>query len=160
MVHEHGGTGRHPAGSSFLKHYLEMVLAMAVGMPVYGLLFVSPMDPLGYREVLRPQPYLREMIMLVAMSLPMAGFMAYRGHSLRQTVEMLAGMGLPALLVIGLTATASVPFLTVATLTVFSHVGMLLGMLLAMLYRPRNTHTTITTTSGSTTWRADASRLD
>lgn len=126
---ETAGTGR------VIRHYLEMVLAMAVGMPVFGLLFVSPLDPFGYRATLQAHPYVRELVMLVAMSVPMVAFMAYRRHSWAQTIEMVAGMALPALAVIAFTASAAVPFLTVGTLTVFSHLAMLLGMLAAMLYR-------------------------
>jgi hypothetical protein len=123
------GTGR------FLRHYVEMVLAMAVGMPVFGVLFVSPLDPLGYRTDLQGHPYVRELLMLAMMTVPMVAFMAYRRHSLRLTLEMVAGMALPALAVIGLTAGGRVPGFTTATLTIWSHAAMLIGMLLAMLYR-------------------------
>lgn len=120
---------------AFVRHYVEMVLAMAVGMPIFGVLFVSPLDPFGYRATLQANPYVREFVMLVAMSIPMVGFMAYRRHTWPRTIEMVAGMALPALAVIGLTASSLVPILTVGTLTVFSHLAMLLGMLAAMLYR-------------------------
>ena len=119
----------------FLRHYLEMVLSMAVGMAVYGVLFVSPLDPIGIRAVLQARPYVNELLMLAAMSLPMIGFMAYRRHGLRLTAEMVAGMVLPATAVIGLTATGRVPFLSEGTLSLASHVAMLLGMLVAMLSR-------------------------
>ena len=112
-----------------------MVLAMAIGMPIFGVLFVSPLDPFGYRAILQAHPYVRELIMLVAMSLPMVGFMAYRRHSWARTLEMVAGMALPAVAVIGLTASSLVPILTVGTLTLFSHLAMLLGMLAAMSCR-------------------------
>lgn len=128
-------TASQPSLKRFLRHYLEMVLAMAVGMLVYAALFVSPLDPVGLREVLRAHPYVNEISMLVAMSLPMIGFMASRGHGLRLTAEMVAGMVVPALAVVGLTAAAALPFLTVGTLSLASHVAMLLGMLAAMLYR-------------------------
>ncbi|MSQ31231.1 MAG: hypothetical protein EXR64_04285 [Dehalococcoidia bacterium] len=137
MARMRTGATADPASDAwrFLRHYLEMVLAMAAGMPVFGVLFMSPLDPFGYRAVLGAYPYVRELVMLVTMSLPMVGFMVYRGHSLRRTMEMLAGMALPAVAVIGLTATAWVPFLTAGTLFVFSHVAMLAGMFAAMLYR-------------------------
>jgi hypothetical protein len=112
-----------------------MVVAMAIGMAVFGVLFVSPVDPFGYREALRAHPYTRECLMLIAMSVPMVGYMLQRGHGARRTTEMQLGMSLPAVAVIGLTATSSVPLLTVAALPIWSHVAMLLGMLAAMLYR-------------------------
>ena len=130
-----GTTFTSASGRRFIRHYVEMVLAMAVGMPVYGMLFVSPLDPLGYRAVLEPQPYVRELLMLVAMSLPMVAFMAYRRHSPRLTAEMVAGMAVPTVAVVGLAAASWVPFLTPGTLSLFSHAAMLLGMLVAMLYR-------------------------
>lgn len=123
------------ATRAFLRHYAEMVLAMAVGMPIFGVLFVSPLDPLGYRATLQAHPYMRELLMLVAMTIPMVGFMAYRRHPWPRTIEMVAGMALPALAVIGLTASSLIPIFTVGTLIIFSHLAMLLGMLAAMLYR-------------------------
>lgn len=137
MVQIQTNTTPGPAAGArrFLVHYLEMVLAMAVGMLVYGVLFVSPLDPIGLRAVLQAHPYVNEFLMLVAMSLPMVGFMAYRRHGLRLTAEMVAGMALPAVAVIGLTATTWVPLLTERTVSLASHVAMLLGMLVAMLYR-------------------------
>lgn len=123
------------AASAFARHYLEMVAAMALGMVAFGILFVSPLDPLGAREALRAHIYIREVLMLIAMSLPMVAFMLYRGHTAQRTIEMVAGMALPALAVIGLTAAGTVPALNEASLTIWSHVAMLLGMLAAMLYR-------------------------
>ncbi len=137
MIHAGPGPSEQPASGAraFLRHYVEMVLAMAVGMPIFGVLFVSPLDPFGYRATLQARPYVRELLMLVAMAIPMVGFMAYRRHSWAQTIEMVAGMALPALAVIGLTAGAAVPLFSVDTLTLFSHLAMLLGMVAAMLYR-------------------------
>jgi hypothetical protein len=112
-----------------------MVVAMFVGMPVFGILFRSPLDPLGLRETMWARPYLSETLMLVAMSIPMALYMAWRGHRAERTVEMVAGMALPALAVIWLTSTEALPLFSVVTLTLWSHAAMLLGMLAAMLLR-------------------------
>jgi uncharacterized membrane protein YedE/YeeE len=119
----------------FGRHYVEMVLAMAVGMAVYGILFRSPLDPTGYRTVLQAHPYFSECLMLLAMSIPMAAFMQYRNHGWRRTTEMVVGMVLPAVAVICLVAFAAVPAFTDSTLSLWSHAAMLLGMLAAMLYR-------------------------
>ena len=123
------------AAGPFVRHYLEMVVAMALGMMAFGVLFVSPLDPFGYREALRENVYVSELLMLLAMSLPMAVYMLYRGHSAERTAEMVAGMAVPSLAVIALTATGAVPVLNEALLSLWSHVAMLLGMLAAMLYR-------------------------
>jgi hypothetical protein len=123
------------ATSRFARHYLEMVVAMASGMVVYGVLFRSPLDPTGYGSLLGAHPYLSEFLMLVAMSMPMVAFMLYRGHGWLQTAEMVVGMVVPSVAVICIVAISVVPFLTDSTLSVSSHVAMLMGMLLAMLYR-------------------------
>lgn len=119
----------------FARHYLEMVVAMFVGMPIFGILFHSPLDPLGLRETMFQRPFLSESLMLVTMSIPMAAYMTYRGHRGLRTAEMVAGMVIPSLVVIGLTAAAAVPFLTIASLSLWSHLAMLVGMLVAMLLR-------------------------
>lgn len=134
-VEVHAGAERTAGVRRFLRHYVEMVLAMAAGMVVFGVLFVSPLDPLGYRTTLQAHPYIRELLMLVAMTLPMVAFMVYRGHSTRLTLEMVAGMAVPTLAVIALAATTVLPLLTPVALSLYTHVAMLLGMLAAMLYR-------------------------
>lgn len=112
--------------AQFARHYVEMVVAMFVGMPIFGILFRSPLDPLGLRETMFERPYLSETLMLVAMSIPMAAYMAWRGHRTVRTIEMVAGMALPALAVIWLTSTEAVPLFSIATLTLWSHAAMLL----------------------------------
>lgn len=119
----------------FVRHYAEMVLAMFVGMPIFGILFRSPLDPFGLRETMFDRPFLSETLMLVAMSIPMAAYMVWRGHRTERTVEMVVGMAVPALAVIALTSAGTVPLFSLATLTLWSHAAMLLGMLAAMLLR-------------------------
>ncbi len=123
------------AAGPFIRHYIEMAAAMAVGMVAFGILFMSPMDPFGARTTISARPLLSELGMLAAMSLPMAGWMLYRGHSAERTAEMVAGMAVPSLAVIALAATATIPGLETRTVSVWSHVAMLLGMLAAMLLR-------------------------
>ncbi|MFN8638326.1 MAG: hypothetical protein U0360_02445 [Dehalococcoidia bacterium] len=136
-AHSHAPAPRAPSSRAFARHYLEMVLAMAAGMVPFGVLFISPLDPLGYRALLGAHVEVRELLMLVAMAVPMAAFMAYRGHPTGRTIEMTAGMAIPSLLVIAVNEASAVPGLTDANLTVWSHIAMLLGMLAAMLYRRR-----------------------
>lgn len=127
--------GRAAPAFTFARHYGEMVLAMAVGMAIYGVLLRSPLDPIGYSAVLHAHPYIDECLMLVAMSLPMIAFMWHRNHGWGRTSEMVFGMVLPSVVVICVAATAVVPALTGIALSLSSHVAMLFGMLLAMLYR-------------------------
>lgn len=123
------------SNARFWRHYAEMVVAMFVGMPIYGILFHSPLDPFGLRDTLFDRPYLSETLMLVAMSIPMAAYMVWRGHRTERTVEMVAGMAIPALAVIWLTSTEAVELFSLVTLSLWSHLAMLLGMLGAMLLR-------------------------
>jgi len=121
----------------FGRHYLEMVLSMAVGMVVFGLLFRSPLDPTGYGAELKSRPFLSEYLMLLAMTIPMVAFMRYRNHAWRLTMEMVVGMVVPAVVMIVVTSSGLVPVLNLANLSVSSHAAMLLGMLTAMLLRRR-----------------------
>ncbi len=132
----HGPAMTHASSPGvFLRHYVEMVLAMAVGMVAFGVLFVSPLDPLGYRAALGAHPALRELLMLASMAVPMAAFMIYRRHPASRTIEMVVGMAVPSILVVAAHATSAVPGLTDASLSLWSHIAMLLGMLAAMLHR-------------------------
>jgi len=118
-------------------HYLEMVAAMAVGMMAYGALVWSPADPTGLGATLRDHPSVGELLMIVAMAVPMVAFMRYRHHSWRLIAEMTLGMALPGVAVVALAATSATPILTGKGLSLASHAAMLLGMLAAMLYRRR-----------------------
>lgn len=117
---------------SFALHYLQMVIAMAVGMMVlYPLwqLAVSgqPEGAWGHRADVD------SLVMATTMVIPMAAWMRFRGHGSRPILEMSAAMyaGFVVLL----------PFLWFGAidaggLMLLGHVLMLLFMLAAMLARP------------------------
>ena len=69
----------------FVRHYLEMVVAMLVGMAtLYPLwLLAGGGDRATEVELL---------VMATAMTVPMVGWMWFRGHRARPTVEMAAAM--------------------------------------------------------------------
>jgi len=72
--------------------------------------------------------------MAFIMTVPMVGWMRYRGHGWRPSAEMAASMFLPTFGVIGLMAIGMVEgFVTLMTI---EHVVMLPSMLVAMLLRP------------------------
>ena len=110
----------------FVRHYLEMVAAMVVGMIVLG----------GASEVLLDLPdetAVTLVEMAIAMTVPMVAWMRFRGHSWRLSYEMAAAMLIPAagaLVVLG----AGIVEDEMALL-VFEHVAMFVGMLVAMLLR-------------------------
>ena len=74
------------------------------------------------------------LLMATTMTVPMVGWMRYRGHGWRASTEMSASMFLPTFAVIGLLWTGLVT--DVGVLLVAEHVAMLLSMLAAMLLRP------------------------
>jgi hypothetical protein len=108
----------------FVWHYLEMVLAMAAGMAVYGMLF---------RGNVLSRDLADEALMGAFMTVPMVAWMRYRGHSWRQGAEMAVAMLAPAFAVFA--AGAGQPAVSDRALMLASHAAMLLGMLALMLAR-------------------------
>src|SRR3546814_8345397 len=77
-----------------LRHYLEMVVAMAVGMLVLG----SLREVLGLTAPFADNPGTSFVLMATDMALGMAAWMLFRGHGWAVTLEMCAAMYLPVLL--------------------------------------------------------------
>src|SRR3954470_21344604 len=123
-VHEHS-VGR--GIWHFVRHYLEMVAAMLVGMFALGAL----------EDIVWPSPMHRAdvaaMVMATNMSVGMAAWMRFRGHSWRGIAEMSASMYLPF-------AVLLVPFWAGAIgegdLMTWGHVLMFPAMAAVMLLRP------------------------
>jgi hypothetical protein len=128
----------HPSSSTkhFIRHYVEMVVAMFLGMAVLGVPAAWAMAAFGtsWSELSDHAPALMFLGMATTMTVPMVGWMAYRGHGRRANAEMSASMFLPTFAVIGLLAAGLVTDLGV--LLIIEHVAMLLSMLGAMLLRP------------------------
>ena len=112
--------------SGFIRHYIEMVVVMVLGMFLLG----APADALVHTSG-RPVLMLAEMA--VTMTLPMIAWMRFRGHAWRPCNEMAASMILPAAGAIGLLAAGLVT--GVGMLMVVEHAAMLASMLFAMLVR-------------------------
>ena len=72
--------------------------------------------------------------MAATMTVPMVGWMRYRGHGWRANAEMSASMVLPTFAAIAVIGAGLVE--DVGTLLVIEHIAMLLAMLAAMLLRP------------------------
>src|SRR3954466_9036761 len=104
---------------SFTRHYVEMVIAMLAGMVVLGAPAGLVVD---YGETV---PMLAAMA--VTMTVPMAGWMRFRGHGWAPTAEMSAAMIVPALGVIALFAADLVT--DAGALMGLEHVVMLAAML-------------------------------
>ena len=119
----------------FVRHYLEMVVAMfagmfALGLPLAALLGVVGIDVAAWRTDARELMLLG---MAFTMSVPMGAWMRYRGHGWAPVWEMTASMFVPSFAAIGL-LWAGIVEDTDALLYV-QHIGMLPSMLAVMLLR-------------------------
>ena len=118
-----------PATKHFLRHYGEMVLAMFLGMAVLGL----PAD-WAMRSVGADSDAFMFLGMATTMTVPMVGWMIYRGHGWRANTEMSASMFVPTFAIIGLLTTGLLT--DIGVLMAAEHVVMLLAMAGVMLLRP------------------------
>jgi hypothetical protein len=118
----------------FIRHYVEMLVAMFAGM---GVLFVPALLALGAAgvssaELRSDAPALMLLGMGITMTVPMVAWMRYRGHGWPASNEMAAAMMIPTAGVIALLGTGAAGF---GTLMTIEHVVMLPAMLVAMLLR-------------------------
>jgi hypothetical protein len=121
--------------SHFIRHYVEMVVAMLLGMAVLGLPAGWVMSAAGtsWSELHTDAPALMLLGMAVTMTVPMVGWMRYRGHGWQTNTEMSAAMFLPTFAVIAVLWGGAVE--DIGTLLVIEHVAMFVSMLVAMLLR-------------------------
>ena len=86
--------------SHLARHIVEMFIVMFLGMAIGVFLFALALGVSG-DEARAQQPVWYQIVMGLAMSVPMAAWMYFRGHSLRSATEMGAVMlaPLPVLLV-------------------------------------------------------------
>jgi hypothetical protein len=115
----------------FVRHYVEMVVAMFLGMGVL-------LPPLGAAlRAAGTSLHASDVLMISAMALtmtaPMVAWMRYRGHDWPVCADMTAAMVIPTLSVLALLWSGLVGDL--GTLLLIEHVAMLPSMLLAMLLR-------------------------
>jgi flagellar biosynthetic protein FliP len=81
---------------TFLRHLVEMVLAMVIGMFVAVGIFVSVVGG-PYDEARHEEPTAALLVMAIGMTAPMVAWMRVRRHSWRDSTEMGAAMMFPAL---------------------------------------------------------------
>ena len=117
---------------NLVRHFVEMVLAMLVGMAVLGMVAGLICAALGHSGFLTDHAGLRAWVMALNMTIGMAVWMRYRGHSWGAITEMGGAMFVPVAVLI-------VPYLagaiSAAALLVGMHVLMLPAMVVAMLHR-------------------------
>lgn len=121
-----------PSRRAFVRHYLEMIAAMFVGMAVIGGAIRGVAAIAGLSYSITDQPTLSLLEMAFSMSVGMVVWMRHRGHGWPATLEMTGAMFAPALAVL--------PLLWVGAATgesgmVLEHVLMLPLMYVVMLRR-------------------------
>ena len=85
----------------FVRHLVEMMVAMWIGMPLGRVLFAVIYGS-GSNEAVLQHDVAWTLLMALAMTVPMVAVMLYRGHSRRSAGEMAAAMIAPALPFLGL----------------------------------------------------------
>ena len=110
----------------FVRHYLEMLAAMAIGMVVLGAASDALLE-------LPDRTAVTLVEMAICMTLPMVAWMRIRGHGWRLCNEMAAAMLLPTAGMLALLAGGVVT--DAGTLLMLEHIVMLPSMLIAMLLR-------------------------
>jgi len=125
-----------PQNKRLVRHYLEMVVAMFAGMVVLGAPAVWALGGVGidWNRLSDDSPALMFLGMATTMTVPMVGWMLYRGHGWRANTEMSASMFVPTFAVIGVLSAGLLT--SIGALMVIEHVAMLLAMAGVMLLRP------------------------
>jgi hypothetical protein len=95
---------RRSAVRNFAQHYVEMVVAMLLGMVVLGFALAVPLELAGV-DVSgwdADAPALFLLSMAVTMTVPMVAWMRHRGHGWAACRDMSAAMFVPAFAAVGL----------------------------------------------------------
>lgn len=115
----------------FLRHYLEMIVVMIIGMAALGALESWLFAGIAHSAVLE-RPDVEALVMATNMTVPMAAWMHVRGHAWPPILEMSAAMYLPFVI---LFVPLWLGMISGSTLMAAGHVLMLLAMAAAMLWR-------------------------
>ena len=119
----------------FVRHYIEMLLAMFLGMGVLGLPALAALGVFGvsWSDLQNDAPAPLLFGMGVTMTVPMVAWMRYRGHGWPACADMTAAMLIPTFGVIALLWSGQVD--DIGTLLEIEHLVMFPSMLVAMLLR-------------------------
>jgi cytochrome bd-type quinol oxidase subunit 2 len=119
----------------FIRHYVEMLVAMFAGMVVLGGPAMLTLGAAGVTsaELRSDAPAALLLGMGITMTVPMVAWMRHRGHGWQPSNEMGASMMIPTVGVAGLLGAGLVT--DVGSLLMIEHVVMLPAMLVAMLLR-------------------------
>jgi hypothetical protein len=128
-------TDRWPPTRRFLRHLLEMTVAMVLGMVVLGMAFRQLHIALfgtGFDDAWHEHTELAVFAMAFNMTVPMVAWMHHRSHSWERGREMAAAMFLPAL---ALLALFWLGLMSAHWVLPLQMALMLPSMIVAMLYR-------------------------
>ncbi|GAA2113228.1 hypothetical protein [Actinomadura alba] len=130
---EAAGHGPRPRGTwHFARHYLEMILAMVIGMVVLGAATRGVLALAGVEFSATRHPELTSLEMAFDMSVGMVVWMRHRGHGWASTLEMTGAMFAPALALFPL---LWLDVIAAESMMTLEHIAMLPLMLLVMLRR-------------------------
>jgi hypothetical protein len=129
---ERAATTDHRALRHAVRHYVEMVLAMGVGMLVLGGAGAALSAVLGLPTSWGPE--IDSLLMATTMSVGMAVWMRHRRHGWAPVAEMCAAMYLPFVALFWPLWSGTI---SPDDLVLWGHVLMLPAMAAAMLLRPR-----------------------
>ena len=119
----------------FIRHFIEMIVVMMLGMCVLGGAFAALHNVLfgsGYADAWRDHVTLAAFAMAFNMTVPMVLWMRYRGHSWQRGGEMAAAMNLPLLPLLALNWFDAIPARGVLGLQMMLMIPAMAGV---MLYR-------------------------
>jgi flagellar biosynthetic protein FliP len=116
----------------FAGHYLEMVVAMLVGMFILGGALRAVLAAADVAYSMDRYPELVTLEMGLTMAVAMLGWMRFRGHGWAATLEMSGAMLVPAIAAVPLIALG---VLDAGTAMTMEHVAMFSLMLAVMLRR-------------------------
>jgi hypothetical protein len=125
-AHRHGGSGH------FARHFVEMVIAMAAGMLIFGAAIRGVLALTGGELSMERNPELTSLEMAFDMSAGMLVWMRVRGHGWAGSLEMCAAMFAPLAVLFPL---LWLDVISPDSLMLLEHVVMLPLMLLVMLRR-------------------------
>ncbi|MFD1213545.1 hypothetical protein ACFQ36_16015 [Arthrobacter sp. GCM10027362] len=115
----------------FIRHYLEMVVAMVIGMVALGPVWTWATGALGV-SALFDRPDVAALVMATNMTIAMSAWMRRRRHGWAPVAEMAAAMYLPFIVLLVPLWTGAI---SAGTLMVAGHLLMLPAMAVAMLLR-------------------------
>ena len=122
----------HVSARKFTLHFLEMVVAMAVGMVTLHPVWTIALDAADAPGLMH-NAYTGALIMATNMTVAMSAWMRVRGHRWRPIAEMGAAMYLPFVV---LFVPLALGLIGEGALMLWGHVLMLPAMAAAMLLRP------------------------